>query len=37
MAATHALFDLCAMPEHVEALRAEAEVALAESGGVWQY
>ncbi|CAG9981478.1 unnamed protein product, partial [Clonostachys byssicola] len=37
MAATHALFDLCAMPEYVGALREEAESALAESGGVWQY
>uniref|UniRef100_A0A0B7KJJ9 Cytochrome P450 n=2 Tax=Bionectria ochroleuca TaxID=29856 RepID=A0A0B7KJJ9_BIOOC len=37
MAATHALFDLCAMPEYVGALRAEAQSALAESGGVWQY
>jgi hypothetical protein len=37
MAATHALFDLCAMPEYVGALRAEAQSAVAESGGVWQY
>ncbi|KAH7322488.1 cytochrome P450 [Stachybotrys elegans] len=37
MAATHALFDLCARPEHVQSLRRETELALAESNGVWKY
>ena len=37
MAATHALFDLCAMPEYIEPLRSEAEAAIEESNGEWQF
>lgn len=37
MAATHALYDLCAMPEYIEPLRSEAEAALKESKGDWQF
>ncbi|KAJ8133010.1 hypothetical protein O1611_g617 [Lasiodiplodia mahajangana] len=36
MAITHAIFDLCAMPQYAEPLRSEAEMALAQDGGAWQ-
>lgn len=37
MAITHAVFDLCAMPEYVEPLRAEAQAMLARDNGEWQF
>ncbi|KAF4630842.1 hypothetical protein G7Y89_g7285 [Cudoniella acicularis] len=37
MAAVHALFDLCEMPEYLEKLRKEAREALAEDGGSWKF
>ncbi|KAI9150072.1 Ent-kaurene oxidase [Paramyrothecium foliicola] len=37
MAATHILFDLCAMKEYVEPLRSEAKAALAQTDGKWQF
>lgn len=36
MAVTHAMFDLCAMPEYIEPLRIEAQTALAEDNVQWQ-
>ncbi|KAI1384973.1 cytochrome P450 [Hypoxylon trugodes] len=36
MAITHAIFDLCSMPEYVEPLRSEAKEALAQDNGKWQ-
>lgn len=36
MAITHAVFDLCTMPEYVEPLRSEAQAALAQDNGEWQ-
>lgn len=36
MAITHAIFDLCAMPEYIELLRSEARTALAQDKGEWQ-
>ncbi|ROW16671.1 hypothetical protein VPNG_01760 [Cytospora leucostoma] len=36
MAITHAIFDLCAMPEYVEPLRSEAQKALAQDNGEWK-
>lgn len=37
MAASHALFDLCVMPEYIEPLRREAEEALAQTNGEWEF
>ncbi|KAK7750955.1 hypothetical protein SLS62_007088 [Diatrype stigma] len=37
MAITHAVFDLCAMPEYIEPLRSEARAALAQDNGEWQF
>ena len=37
MTITHAIYDLCAMPEYIEQLRAEARTALAEDNGEWQF
>lgn len=36
MAAVHVLYDLCAMPEYIEPLRAEAQAAFPADGGVWK-
>ncbi|KAI0841505.1 cytochrome P450 [Hypoxylon sp. FL0890] len=36
MAITHAIFDLCAMPEYIEPLRSEAQTALSQDNGKWQ-
>lgn len=36
MAIAHAIFDLCAVPEYVEALRLEAQTSLAQDNGVWK-
>ncbi|KAI1211425.1 cytochrome P450 [Annulohypoxylon truncatum] len=35
MAITHAIFDLCTMPEYIELLRCEAQIALAQDNGQW--
>lgn len=37
MAITHAIFDLCVMPEYIEPLRSEAKTALAEENGEWKF
>lgn len=37
MAVTHAIFDLCAMPEYFEPLRSEAQTALAQDNGEWKF
>jgi DNA-binding NtrC family response regulator len=37
MAMTHVIFDICAMPEYAELLRSEAQTALAQDGGQWQF
>jgi hypothetical protein len=37
MAITQAIFDLCSMPEYIEPLRSEAQVALAQTNGEWQF
>jgi len=37
MAITPAIFDLCAMPEYLEPLRSEAQTALAQDNGQWQF
>ncbi|KAI1130920.1 cytochrome P450 [Nemania abortiva] len=36
MAITHAIFDLCAMPQYAEPLRSEAQAALAQDDGQWK-
>lgn len=36
MAIAHAVFDLCARAEYVDALRLEAQTALAQDNGEWQ-
>ncbi|KAI1116231.1 cytochrome P450 [Nemania sp. NC0429] len=36
MAITHAVFDLCVMPQYAEPLRSEAQMALAQDDGQWQ-
>lgn len=36
MALTHCIFDLCARPEYLEPLRAEAKAALVQDNGKWQ-
>ena len=36
MATVHLLYDLCARPEYIKPLRAEAQAALSESNGVWE-
>jgi hypothetical protein len=35
MALTHAIYDLCAMPQYIEPMRSEAQTALAEGNGEW--
>jgi len=35
MALTHAVYDLCAMPQYIEPLRSEAQAALAHGNGKW--
>lgn len=35
MATVQVLFNLCAMPEYLPALRLEAQAALEDGGGVW--
>ena len=37
MAITHAVFDLCAMPEYVHELRSEVQEALSQDSGVWKF
>ncbi|GAB1319341.1 Ent-kaurene oxidase [Madurella fahalii] len=37
MAITHAIFDLCSMPEYIEPLRSEAQTALARDNGEWKF
>lgn len=36
MATVNVLYDLCAMPEYIEPLRAEAQTAFFGDGGVWK-
>lgn len=36
MAAVHALYDMCANPEYIKELRAEAQEALLSDGGSWK-
>ncbi|KAH9906752.1 cytochrome P450 [Xylariomycetidae sp. FL2044] len=36
MALTHAIFDLCVMPEYVEPLRLEAQASYSEDNGQWR-
>ncbi|KAI9787989.1 MAG: hypothetical protein M1816_007293 [Peltula sp. TS41687] len=36
MAATHAMYDLCAMPEYIEPLRAEAKATLGAKRDAWR-
>ena len=37
MAAVNALYDMCARPEYIKALKEEAKLALSEDDNVWQF